>query len=189
LFPPLPRALTADPWTPSLRRATPAVWRPTTAEKRDWRSRHTATDRRQIASRDVTTGSDRHIIWRPSRDRCQEPGKRKSAARTDPPTRLSPPVTPDPISLLSAARTDFSGEIIAAGNLRSQSSDRRSGFPEWSDRRRSPRTRSACLAPPARISPARLSPPVISGVSPPTDDPDFRSGVTAAGHPGPDQLA
>ncbi|KAH0818759.1 hypothetical protein GEV33_004032 [Tenebrio molitor] len=60
LFPPLPRALTADPWTPSLRRATPAVWRPTTAEKRDWRSRHTATDRRQIASRDVTTGSDRH---------------------------------------------------------------------------------------------------------------------------------
>jgi hypothetical protein len=48
LFPPLPRALTADPWTPSLRRATPAVWRPTTAEKRDWRSRHTATDRRQI---------------------------------------------------------------------------------------------------------------------------------------------
>jgi hypothetical protein len=33
LFPPLPRALTADPWTPSLRRATPAVWRPTTAEK------------------------------------------------------------------------------------------------------------------------------------------------------------
>ncbi|KAH0821131.1 hypothetical protein GEV33_001660 [Tenebrio molitor] len=30
---PLPRALTADPWTPSLRRATPAVWRPTTAEK------------------------------------------------------------------------------------------------------------------------------------------------------------
>jgi hypothetical protein len=62
LFPPLPRALTADPWTPSLRRATPAVWRPTTAEKRDWRSRHTATDRRQIASRDVTTGSDRHIV-------------------------------------------------------------------------------------------------------------------------------
>jgi hypothetical protein len=58
--PPLPRALTADPWTPSFRRATPAVWRPTTAEKRDWRSRHTATDRRQIASRDVTTGSDRH---------------------------------------------------------------------------------------------------------------------------------
>jgi hypothetical protein len=52
--------VTADPWTPSLRRATPAVWRPTTAEKRDWRSRHTATDRRQIASRDVTTGSDRH---------------------------------------------------------------------------------------------------------------------------------
>jgi hypothetical protein len=166
LLPPLPRALTADPWTPSLRRATPAVWRPTTAEKRDWRSRNTATDRRQIASRDVTTGSDRHIIWCPSRDRCQEPGKRKSAARTD-----------------------FSGEIIAAGNLRSQSSDRRSGFPEWSDRRRSPRTRSACLAPPARISPARLSPPLISGVSPPTDDPDFRSGVTAAGHPGPDQLA
>ncbi|KAJ3616629.1 hypothetical protein MTP99_015970 [Tenebrio molitor] len=38
--------------------ATPAVWRPTTAEKRDWHSRHTATDRRQIASRDVTTGSD-----------------------------------------------------------------------------------------------------------------------------------
>ncbi|KAJ3622033.1 hypothetical protein MTP99_002566 [Tenebrio molitor] len=63
LFPPLPRALTADPWTPSLRRATPAVWRPTTAEKRDWRSRHTATDRRQIASRDVTTGSDRHNIF------------------------------------------------------------------------------------------------------------------------------
>jgi hypothetical protein len=62
LFPPLPRALTADPWTPSLRRATPAVWRPTTAEKRDWRSRHTATDRRQIASRDVTTGSDRHTV-------------------------------------------------------------------------------------------------------------------------------
>ncbi|KAH0820391.1 hypothetical protein GEV33_002401 [Tenebrio molitor] len=62
LFPPLPRALTADPWTPSLRRATPAVWRPTTAEKRDWRSRHTTTDRRQIASRDVTTGSDRHKI-------------------------------------------------------------------------------------------------------------------------------
>jgi hypothetical protein len=61
-LPPLPRALTADPWTPSLRRATPAVWRPTTAEKRDWRSRHTATDRRQIASRDVTTGSDRHTI-------------------------------------------------------------------------------------------------------------------------------
>jgi hypothetical protein len=28
----------------------------------DCRSRHTATDRRQIASRDVTTGSDRHII-------------------------------------------------------------------------------------------------------------------------------
>jgi hypothetical protein len=62
LFPPLPRALTADPWTPSLRRATPAVWRPTTAEKRDWRSRHTATDRRQIESRDVTTGSDRHNV-------------------------------------------------------------------------------------------------------------------------------
>jgi hypothetical protein len=60
LFPPLPRALTADPWTPSLRRATPAVWRPTTAEKRDWRSRHTATDWRQIASRDVTTGTNRH---------------------------------------------------------------------------------------------------------------------------------
>jgi hypothetical protein len=38
------------------------VWRPTTAEKRDWRSRHTATDRRQIASRDVTTGSDRHKV-------------------------------------------------------------------------------------------------------------------------------
>jgi hypothetical protein len=31
-----------------------------TAEKRDWRSKHTATDRRQIVSRDVTTGSDRH---------------------------------------------------------------------------------------------------------------------------------
>jgi hypothetical protein len=60
LFPPLPRTLTADPWTPSLRRATPAVWRPTTDEKREWRSRHTTTDRRQIASRDVTTGSDRH---------------------------------------------------------------------------------------------------------------------------------
>jgi hypothetical protein len=48
LFSPLPRTLTADPWTPSLRRATPALWRPTTAEKRDWRSRHTATDLRQI---------------------------------------------------------------------------------------------------------------------------------------------
>ncbi|KAH0810802.1 hypothetical protein GEV33_011989 [Tenebrio molitor] len=69
LFPPLPRALTADPWTPSLRRATPAVWRPTTAEKRDWRSRHTATDRRQIASRDVTTGSRGrgHLIQWPPR--------------------------------------------------------------------------------------------------------------------------
>ncbi|KAH0820577.1 hypothetical protein GEV33_002214 [Tenebrio molitor] len=62
LFPPLPRTLTADPWTPSLRRATPTVWRPTTAEKRDWRSRHTATNRRQIQSRDGTTGSDRHIV-------------------------------------------------------------------------------------------------------------------------------
>ncbi|KAJ3625196.1 hypothetical protein MTP99_018758 [Tenebrio molitor] len=69
------------------------------------------------------------------------------------------------------------------------SADRQSGFPEWSDRRRSPRTRSACLAPPARISPARLSPPVISGVCRPTDDPDFRSGGTAAGHSGPDQPA
>jgi long-subunit acyl-CoA synthetase (AMP-forming) len=38
------------------------VWRPTTAEKRDWRSRHTATDRRQIVFRDVTTGSDRHKV-------------------------------------------------------------------------------------------------------------------------------
>jgi hypothetical protein len=36
------------------------VWRLTTAEKRDWRSKHTATDRRQIKSSEVTTGSDRH---------------------------------------------------------------------------------------------------------------------------------
>jgi hypothetical protein len=35
----------------------------------------------------------------------------------------------------------------------------------------------------------RLSPPVIAGVRLPTDDPVFRSGLTAAGHPGSDQLA
>jgi hypothetical protein len=87
------------------------VWRPTTAAKRDWRSRHTATDPNGVKSRDVTTPSDRHIIWRPSKD---------------------PHGPPD--------------EIIAAGNPRSQPADRRSGVPEWRDRRRSPRIRSACLA-------------------------------------------
>jgi hypothetical protein len=90
------------------------VWRPTTAAKRDWRSRHTATDPNGVKSRDVTTPSDRHIIWRPSKD---------------------PHGPPD--------------EIIAAGNPRSQPADRRSGFLEWRDRRRSPRIRSACLAPSA----------------------------------------
>jgi hypothetical protein len=36
------------------------VWRPTTAAKRDWRSRHTATDPNGVKSRDVTAASDRH---------------------------------------------------------------------------------------------------------------------------------
>ncbi|KAH0815286.1 hypothetical protein GEV33_007505 [Tenebrio molitor] len=37
----------------TLREATPAVWRPTTDAKRDWRSRH--TDPNGVESRDVTT--------------------------------------------------------------------------------------------------------------------------------------
>jgi hypothetical protein len=38
------------------------VWRPTTAAKRDWRSRHTATDTNGVESRDVTAASERHNI-------------------------------------------------------------------------------------------------------------------------------
>jgi hypothetical protein len=106
------------------------------------------------------------------------------------------------------------------------SANRRSGLPEWRDRRRSPWIRSACLAttrrPTIRISGVEGPPPVspdpisllsdtrrptirISGVEgPPPVSPDpirllsdtrrptiriFRSGGTAAGRPGTDQLA
>jgi hypothetical protein len=62
---PFPRPDSRPPDTVRSAKATPAVWRPTTAPKRDWRSRHTATDPSGVKSRDVTAASDRHIICVP----------------------------------------------------------------------------------------------------------------------------
>jgi hypothetical protein len=62
---PFPRPDSRPPDTVRSAKATPAVWRPTTAAKRDWRSRHTATDPNGVKSRDVTAASERHSVSRP----------------------------------------------------------------------------------------------------------------------------
>jgi hypothetical protein len=59
---PFPRPDSRPPDTVRSAKATPAVWRPTTAAKRDWRSRHTATDPNGVKSRDVTAAGGRHNI-------------------------------------------------------------------------------------------------------------------------------
>jgi hypothetical protein len=176
LLPPF-RSLTADPRTPYAPRSYPGRVASHHSRKRDWRSRHTATDPNGVKSRDVTIVSDRHIMWRPSRS-PRSPRIRSGCLATPADRRSGFPEWSD---------RRRSPRIRSA--CLATPADRRSGFPEWRDRRRSPRMRSACLAPPANRQSGfpewrdrRRSPRPRSACLAPVRI--FRSGVIAADHRG-----
>jgi hypothetical protein len=92
-----------------------------------------------------------------------------------------PPVSPDPISLLS----DIRRPTIRISGVEGPPPVSPDPISLLSDTRR-PTIRISGVEGPPPVSPDPIS---LLSDHPPTDDPDFRSGGTAAGLPGSDQLA